>query len=97
VEQNPSVAGPKNPDYLINGEIFDNYAPISGSPRNIASNMEEKVISGQTSNIVVNLTDSPVTPAALISQLENHPIVGLNQVIIIDKSGNTIAIKLGGE
>lgn len=27
VEQNPTVFGDKKPDYRINGEIFDNYAP----------------------------------------------------------------------
>jgi filamentous hemagglutinin len=97
VEQNPVVAGPKNPDYRINGEIFDNYAPTSGSVRNIASNMEEKVISGQTNNIVVNLADSSVAPAALKSQLESYPIPGLNQVIIIDKSGGSLVVNLTGK
>ena len=27
VEQNPAVLGNKDPDYRINGEIFDKYAP----------------------------------------------------------------------
>jgi hypothetical protein len=93
VEQNPTVVGPKNPDYRINGEVFDNYAPASSSVRNIASNIEEKVIAGQTNNVVVNLADSSATPAALRAQLTNYPVSGLKQVIIIDKSGSFTIIK----
>jgi filamentous hemagglutinin len=97
VEQNPSVIGPKNPDYRINGDVFDNYAPASGNVRNIASNIEEKVIAGQTNNVVVNLSDSSATPIALREQLKNYPISGLEQVIIIDKSGNFTIVKLKGK
>ena len=44
VEQNPDVQGTnKNPDYRVNGEIYDNYAPETGSVRNIDSNIEEKI------------------------------------------------------
>jgi filamentous hemagglutinin len=93
VEQNPTVTGPKNPDYRINGEVFDNYAPASSSVRNIASNIEEKVIAGQTNNVVVNLADSSTTLAALQAQLTNYPVSGLKQVIIIDKSGSFTVIK----
>jgi hypothetical protein len=35
VEQKPIIKGRKNPDYLIDGEVFDNYAPKTGSRRNI--------------------------------------------------------------
>jgi Contact-dependent growth inhibition CdiA C-terminal domain/Pretoxin HINT domain len=93
VEQNPKVDGSKNPDYRINGEIFDNYAPSTGNVRNIADVVKGKVDSGQANNIVVNLADSPTTSAALQVQLANYPIPGLQQIIIIDKSGQSILIK----
>lgn len=97
VEQNPSVEGNKNPDYKINGEVFDNYAPSTGSVRNAAGVIEGKVASGQADNIVVNLADSSITPSGLRDQLTNYPIPGLKQVIIIDKSGKPTVIKLKGK
>ena len=42
VLQNPAVAGPKKPDYLINGEIYDRYAPSTNIPRNIWSEVKRK-------------------------------------------------------
>lgn len=97
VEQNPTVPGSKNPDYRINGEVFDNYAPVSNYARNIASNIEGKIISEQTRNVVVNLADSHVTPAALQEQLAKYPISGLEQVIIVDRSGKLTFIRMTGK
>ena len=94
VEQNPNVVGAKKPDYKINGEVFDAYAPSTGNVRNISSVVGKKVADGQASNVVVNLADSTVTSAALQVQLINYPIAGLKQIIIIDKSGQSILIKL---
>jgi filamentous hemagglutinin len=96
VVQNPVVPGPKNPDYLINGAIFDNYAPSTGNVRNIASTISDKVTSGQASNIVVNLSDSSATPAALQTQLANYPVPGLKQVIVVDQSGAVIKLNIKG-
>ncbi len=95
VEQNPVVTGTaKNPDYRINGVVFDNYAPSTSNVRNAASEIESKVAKGQTDNVVVNLADSTITPAQLQSQLTNYPIPGLKQVIVIDQNGKVIVIKL---
>jgi len=99
VEQNPNVGGANNPnsnpDYLINGEIFDNYAPISPRARNIASEIESKVIKkGQTENVIVNLTDTSVTPQELHQQLTDYPIEALNRVVVIDKNNNVIELDL---
>ncbi|MEV0193388.1 hypothetical protein AB0I39_33265 [Kitasatospora purpeofusca] len=59
VEQNPSVPGPKNPDCRIEGEIFDCVSPGSRSARNVGSRIEEKILQGRTSRIVLNLAASP--------------------------------------
>jgi len=94
VQQNPpTLSNGKNPDYIINGQVFDNYAPSTGNVRNVADRIGEKVADGQANNVVVNLTDSSITPSALKNQLMNHPISGLKQVIIIDKTGAPMVIK----
>ncbi|WP_433197392.1 hypothetical protein ACQP1G_00900 [Nocardia sp. CA-107356] len=90
VEQNPSVPGNKNPDYKIEGQIFDNYAPTTGNARNIASTIEGKVTSGQADRIVLNLSDSSVDLTTLKSQLRDWPIQGLKEVIVVDKGGNIV-------
>ncbi|MFC5666913.1 putative T7SS-secreted protein [Kitasatospora misakiensis] len=92
VEQNPSVPGPKNPDYRIEGEIFDCVSPSSRSARNVGSRIEEKVLEGQTSRIVVNLADSPVEVSALKAQLHDWPIEGLQEAVVIDRQGNILHI-----
>ena len=93
VEQNPYVPGRKDPDYRINGEIFDNYAPKTSSVRNIWSGVKEKIDSGQTTNVVINMSDTKVSIPSLQQQLNNWPIIGLDKVIVIDKSGNPVRIK----
>ena len=59
VEQNPNVPNTtKNPDYKIEGEIFDCYSPKPNtSPRNIGSDIQGKVEAGQTDRVVLNLSD----------------------------------------
>ena len=87
----------KNPDYLINGEMFDNYAPSTSSVRNMASEIGGKVSKGKTDNGVVNLTDSSASLVDLRTQLTSYPIPGLKQVIVIDQSGSFAIIKLNGK
>ncbi len=93
VTQNPAVPGPKNPDYLINGSIYDNFAPTTSSARNIWSVVKGKVESGQTSRIVLNLNDSGVSLEALMKQFSDWAIEGLEDVIVI-KDGKVF--HLGG-
>ena len=98
VEQNPpALPNGKNPDYVINGQVFDNYAPSTGNVRNAARVIEGKVAVGQADNVVVNLADSSITPSALRDQLTHYPIPGLKQVIIIDKTGTPTVIKFLGK
>ncbi|WP_330257049.1 hypothetical protein OG874_22270 [Nocardia sp. NBC_00565] len=92
VEQNPSVPGNKNPDYKIEGKVFDNVAPESNSPRNIGSRIQQKVEEGQADRIVVNLEGSTVSAESLKKQLTDWPISGLKEVIVIDRQGQIIPL-----
>ncbi|WP_392558254.1 CdiA C-terminal domain-containing protein [Orbus mooreae] len=93
VEQNPITSGAKNPDYKINGEIFDNYAPSSSNIRNIWREVDKKVQKGQTNSVVINLADSKATVIDLQRQFIDWPIKGLDKVIVIDQSGKIVKIK----
>ncbi|HEX3786677.1 MAG TPA: hypothetical protein VHW44_02345 [Pseudonocardiaceae bacterium] len=90
VEQNPNVPGNLNPDYKVEGEVFDNYAPSTANPRNIASEIQGKVDRGQADRIVLNLTDSNVDLGKLTTQLTDWPIQGLKEITVIDKQGNVV-------
>ncbi len=83
VYQNPGHINGKYPDLLLEGKVFDVYSPSSSNPRNIAAAIESKVLSGQTNRIVLNLDDSSVSIDALKVQLEQYPIKGLEEIIII--------------
>lgn len=83
VEQNPAVPGLKNPDYLVEGRIFDAYSPTRSKVRSIAGAIEEKVVSGQTSRVVVDLDNTPVTADELREQLRRWPIAGLLEVLAV--------------
>lgn len=88
VEQNPRVPGNKNPDYRVDGEIFDAYSPRTNNARSIWNTVKNKVSSGQTERVVINLKDSGVELAALRQQFAEYPIQGLKNVIIIFKDGS---------
>ncbi len=90
VEQNPMVPGEKKPDYKIDGEIYDNYAPSSSKPRNISSEVAGKIDSGQTKNIIINLKDSSADLQDLIEQFNDWPINGLGDINIITSNGKVI-------
>ena len=79
----------KKPDYQINGEYFDNIAPTTSNPRNIADRIKEKVELGQVNRIVLNLDDSAVDLNALRQQLNNWPIEGLKEVLVV-KDGQVV-------
>jgi len=97
VQNPPTLPNGKNPDYIVNGQVFDAYSPSTSSVRNAASEIGNKISNGQTNNVVVNLTDSTITPAQLQNQLNTYPIPGLQQVIAIDQAGKVVVIKLPGK
>jgi hypothetical protein len=83
VEQKPAVPGKENPDYKIEGRIFDCYAPSTAKVYNIVDTIAAKVGSGQADRIVLNLDDSKVSLEALRQQFISNPIPGLQEIIII--------------
>ena len=84
VEQNPNIPGTrKKPDYIVEGLVFDCYAPNKSNPRAIWSSVTEKIEEEQTQRIILNLDDSSVDMQALRDQFNNYPIPNLKEVIII--------------
>nr|HEX4315234.1 hypothetical protein [Kofleriaceae bacterium] len=89
VEQNPTVPGTKKrPDYSIEGEIFDNYAPTTAEIDSVWGNVEEKVRRKQTRRVVINVDSSPVDLAKLREAFEDQPIDDLEQVLVVN--GNSV-------
>lgn len=94
IEQNPDVEGTsRNPDYKIEGKIFDCYSPAEKTKiRNVAGTIEEKVIKkGQADRVVLNINDWKGDVDALVKQLNDYPIQGLKEVIVVH-NGNVISI-----
>ena len=83
VVQNPDVPGPKNPDYTVEGRVFDAFSPSTPNARNIRSTILRKVASGQTSRIVLNLDDTVVTHAQVAAALRAEPVEGLEEVLVV--------------
>ncbi|PRY25817.1 hypothetical protein [Pseudosporangium ferrugineum] len=90
VEQNPptNVNG-KNPDYRIEGEYFDCYAPSSTNLDNIRDQMSGKVKEGQTERIVLNLDDCPRSAEEIRGVLERKPVTGLKEILVV-KDGRVV-------
>ena len=86
VEQRPPpLANGKRPDYLVEGRVFDCYAPGGTTPpRNVYSVVERtKVATGQTDRIVLNLDDWGGDLGALRAQFAEWPMDGLNEVLVV--------------
>ncbi len=90
IERGPATPGPKNPDYRIEGKIFDNYAPTADKARNIWDGVRRKITDEQTERVVLNLDDSAVSLNALREQFR-YPIDGLLEVIVV-KGGDVIPL-----
>ncbi|ROO52697.1 hypothetical protein EDC02_7637 [Micromonospora sp. Llam0] len=83
----------KDPDYLIEGHVFDCYSPKpERSVRGVWTGVQEKVIDGQTQRVVLNLQDWRGDLDALHQQFNNWPINGLKEMVAISPAGTTIQI-----
>lgn len=87
--------GGKNPDYRIEGQIFDCAAPESANAYSIWSNIQKnKIDKGQTQRMIINLNtpDAKVSVDALRQQFQDHPMPGLKEVKVIASGGAIIEI-----
>jgi hypothetical protein len=90
VEQNPDVASQTtNPDFRIEGHLFDNYAPTTSDARSIVDQINKKV-ANQAPRIVLNLADTGVTRSQLRQALQDYGSAALQELIVIDKLGNIV-------
>jgi hypothetical protein len=89
----------KNPDFLIEGRVFDCYSPTKANKpvRGIWDEAEDKVNKGQTQRVVVNLEDWRGDLGALQRQFDNWPIPGLKELKVITPHGEIIQINLPDE
>lgn len=83
----------KDPDYLIEGHVFDCYSPTPAkSVRGVWSGVADKIASGQTQRVVVNLNDWRGDLAALQKQFDDWPIAGLKELVAVTRRGAIIQI-----
>lgn len=84
IELQPKVEGSKRPDYRIEGEIFDCYSPTSHKGvRGMATAMRTKIDDKQTQRIVLNLDDWLGDVKDIVKQLNDYPISGLKEVLVV--------------
>jgi hypothetical protein len=87
--------GGKNPDYRIEGKVFDCVSPTTGNAYSIWSNIKKnKIDKGQTDRVIINIDspDAQVDVDALRKQFQDHPMPGLKEVKVIGKGGAIIDI-----
>lgn len=90
VEQNPAPKpNGREPDYKIEGEYFDNYAPSSNDLDNIRDMISKKVKKDQADRIVLNLDDCPRPIDDIRDVLERKPIGDLKEILVV-KDGTVI-------
>lgn len=81
----------KDPDYVLDGRIFDCYSPEPMKPvRGIWSVVEDKVVEGQTQRVVVDLEHWPGSLTDLRKQFDDWPIEHLKEVKIITSDGEVV-------
>ena len=71
-----------NPDLNIGGRFADVYSPKSKNPNTIWDNMSYKV-EHQAPDIVLNLSDSPISSLDMLKFLKDKPVSGLENLYLI--------------
>jgi hypothetical protein len=82
----------KNPDYLVEGRVFDCYTPRAGTPpRNVWSTTDKKKIrKGQTQRVVLSLRDWGGDLDALRVQFADWPVPGLKELVVVTGDGRVL-------
>lgn len=86
----------KDPDYLLEGRVFDCYSPVKPDKavRGIWTQAKTKVEEGQTQRVVLNLEDWRGDVSTLKRQFSDWPIPGLKEVKAITRDGDIEQIEL---
>ncbi|MEH1101962.1 hypothetical protein [Micromonospora sp. CPCC 205561] len=83
----------KSPDYLVEGHVFDCYAPTSSvPPRSVWSAVTRKVERGQTQRVVLHLRDWRGDLAALQKQFDDWPVPALKELVAITRNGTIVQV-----
>ncbi|MGW0505939.1 CdiA C-terminal domain-containing protein [Micromonospora sp. NPDC003241] len=83
----------KEPDYLIEGHVFDCYSPTPGKAvRGVWTEVSGKVSSQQTQRVVLNLRDWRGELGALRKQFDDWPIHQLKELTAVTRSGEIIQL-----
>ncbi|MFF5080380.1 hypothetical protein ACFY36_25290 [Actinoplanes sp. NPDC000266] len=97
IEQNPPPKpNGKEPDYLIEGEYFDNYAPETSNLDNIRTKLSKKVADDQAGRLVLNMDDTSVSLDQVADMLRRKPIADLKQILVV-QDGKVIPFYPFGE
>lgn len=87
----------KNPDYLLEGRVFDAYSPTNPdkSARGIWRQVQEgKIEAEQTQRVVINLEDWRGDLSALRTQFADWPMPGLKEAKVITSDGTVVQLDL---
>ncbi|MEV7230301.1 hypothetical protein AB0M79_25275 [Polymorphospora sp. NPDC051019] len=81
----------KDPDYLIEGHVFDCYSPKpTKPPRGVWSEVRDKIDSRQTQRVVLNLENWRGDLGALQKQFDDWPIPNLKELSALTRGGATL-------
>ena len=87
--------GIKKPDFKIEGNIFDNYAPsASKSARGVWSEIRDKISDHKTGvkqadRFVINMDDSKLSLEEMTKQFKDFPLEDLKEIILV-KNGEAV-------
>jgi hypothetical protein len=87
----------KNPDFMLEGRVFDCYSPTfpEKSPRGIWSEVRDgKINKHQTQRVVINLEDWRGDLSALRTQFATWPMPGLKEAKVITPDGEVVQLDL---
>jgi hypothetical protein len=90
VEQNPPPRpdSGKRPDYRIEGEYFDNYAPNVGTAENVASTTHQKANVAQAERIILNTSDMQADLGDVQARLHEITDTDLKEVFVMTADGH---------
>jgi hypothetical protein len=82
-----------DPDYLIEGHVFDCYSPASATTvRAVWAQVRKKVTRQQTQRVVLNLHDWLNNLGDLQKQFDDWPISDLKEVVAVTRNGAIVQI-----